>query len=657
MNGKIFTDSADLYQDQARLMFNYYKMVAERIVGREEELEKKIVELRQQRAELEEKLSKIWIWFLTVIFFFVYFIKKSSLTKEIDEVDEEIERIKEEHRAIFRDYRVTKIGVGYVPVADEVKYQDKSFIVDYTGEVSDKEVTLQTSRRGELLAETVARLDELSREAPLVETSTDVETLETDEYSTSIQHVNQHDYLGSMERSLRTVAFCMSDLDTVSVTLPLATRGSDYVKHLDEFGTDHIPAGAPVFNLFDTGRYSESIDRFKALAQLKDSMSDSANRFEEVIKDLMSRMASAVQTVSALKLASVDKVVFESNKLLYQILKAPYNHYSPQLEWEEIERIRQEQFDYSEDSADYEPFNLRHSSRVKYNLLTGMWTAEDGSVTNMPFGVHQVYEEIVAPMVQSLMAENRIERLKIYNHIKDQKLSYLTKWHQDTEAFYRSNRAESADIINLMQESLREYIAAYNTLLSLKNTEESMSASSTVDLNNAMVETVDNAAESAAAFELQASQFRQAQTSFEQFMDTLKDDIEAKAASFGHVEYYDAKMRDGHSNEVAVAAASVADLDSRRRDLAAVNPLFAGKSDLPPAPRVENIATEHLSINLPGIATAALEEIEQRTAPAPAAPATPEASAAPAAPAAPEVPPVPHVPPVPPIPQDNDNQQ
>ena len=58
------------------------------------------------------------------------------------------------------------------------------------------------------------------------------------------------------------------------------------------------------------------------------------------------------------------------------------------------------------------------------------------------------------------MNETRIERLKIYNHIKDQKISYLNKWHQDTEDFYGRNRAESADLINLMRASLRDYVAA-----------------------------------------------------------------------------------------------------------------------------------------------------------------------------------------------------
>ena len=64
-------------------------------------------------------------------------------------------------------------------------------------------------------------------------------------------------------------------------------------------------------------------------------------------------MASSVQTISALKVASVDKVIFESNKVLFNILKSPYNHYSPALEYEEIERIKEESFDYAEDVQNY----------------------------------------------------------------------------------------------------------------------------------------------------------------------------------------------------------------------------------------------------------------------------------------------------------------
>ena len=610
--GKIFPESGNVYQDQARILFNYYRQAAEKIVSEEERIEKEINVLEENKQVLEKEISGLWKWFLTIILFFVYFIKKSGLQKQISEIDIRINEFRKQHSEIFRDYKVTKLGVAYVPVAEQIKYEDKSFVVDYTGKVEDSEITLQMSRRNDLLIETIGKLENLSKEAPIVENSEDTETIETDNYSTSIQEVNQHDYLGGLERSLRTISYCMDDIDVTSVSLPLVAEGSGYLQFLNEYATKEVPENAPVIDVFDNRKYIDSIDKFEELNRMKDSLSTKTQQFEDALKSLMMTMANSVQAISALKLASVDKVVFESNQILFDILKAPYNHYSPTLEYEEIERIKNEKFDYGEDVQNYEPFNLKQSSRVKFNLITGLWTSEDGNTTSTPFGVHQIYEEIVAPVVQNLMQENRLERLKVYNHIKDQKIEYLNKWHQDTDAFYRANRAESADIINLMQESLREYVAAYNTLVSLQRTEDSMVQSNGA-LESTVVDVVDNAAETLAAFEMQSQEFQKTQSDFEEYMERLKDDIDLKAERFGHIEYYDAKLRDGYSNEVAVAASEIHELDERRKALAVVNPLLAKSSELPPRPEVENITFEHISLNLPVMAKNALDELNGNT--------------------------------------------
>lgn len=611
MTGKIFPESNNVYQDQAKILFNYYSQAAEKIVAEEERIEKQIAVLEEEKTTLQTEISKLWVWFLTIILFFVYFIKKSGLEKQIAEKTARIAEFKKQHSEIFRDYKVSKLGVAYVPVADQIKYEDKSFIVDYTGKINESEITLQLSRQNNLLIETIADLENLSSEAPIVETSLDTEPIDTEEYSTSIQEINQHDYFGKLERSLRTISYCMDDLDTTSVSLPLVADKSEYLQFLNEYATTEIPENAPVISVFDKEKYAKSVNKFQELNKLKDSLSNKTQQFEDVLKGLMMAMANSVQAISALKVASTDKVIFESNRVLYQILKSPYNHYSPLLEHEEIERIRNEKFDYSESGQGYEPFQLKQSSRMKYNLVSGMWTAEDGSTVNMPFGVHQIYEEIVAPVVQNLMNENRIERLKIYSHIKDQKIEYLNRWHENCEEFYGRNRSEAADIMRDMGKSLQEYVAAYNTLVSLQRTEDSMVKSEN-NLGSTVVDVVDNAAEILLAFDMQSNEFKRTQSDFEDYMERLKEDIDQKAEKFGHIEYFDAKLRDGHSNEVAIAADEVRDLDDRRKSLALVNPLFAKSSELPPKPNVEDIAFEHIALNLPIIAKNALENLQER---------------------------------------------
>ena len=604
MKGKIFPESSNIYQDQAKILFNYYQSMAEKIVQEEERIEKEIAKLEEEKKMIEDILSSFWnrikLWFQGKL-------KKTRL--QVETLNTRIAEFQKMHKEIFRDYKVSKLGVAYVPIADQIKYENKSFIVDHTGMVEESEVKLQLSKQNDLLIQTISELEKLLGEAPIVESSNEIEEIETEQYSKSMQQLNQHDYFGKLERSLRTISYCMDDLDVTSVQLPLVANESSYLNFLKEFATNEIPENAPIFKAFDTQKYNEQISKFQELNKLKDSLSRHTAQFEDVLKGLMITMANSVQAISALKVASTDKIVFESNKVLYKILKSPYNHYSPVLEASEIERIRNESFNYSEAVSDYVPFQLKDSSKVRFNLVSGMWTAEDGSTTNFPFGVHQIHEEIVAPMVQNLMNETRIERLKIYNHIKDQKTSYLNKWHQDTEDFYGRNRAESADLINLMRASLRDYVAAYNTLTSFKKTEDSM-AQSGGSLDSTVVTATENSAEVFAAFELQSKEFQNVQLDFENYMERLKEDIDMKAQKFEHIDYYDALLRDGTSKEIAVATDEVHDFDARRKPLITVNPLFAKTSDLPPTPSVEDITFEHISLNLPNIAKNTLRELE-----------------------------------------------
>lgn len=605
--GKIFQDSNNIYEDQARLLFSFYEQAAQRIVRQEEQLEAEIEQLEADRATAEEQYNKAWLWLLTIVLFFMYFVRRSTYGKQLEAIDAKIAEKKTAHDHIFRDYKVTKMGVAYVPVAKQVPFEEKSIIVDYTGQTAPSEITVQKARQNDLLVETIAQMEQLTKEAPIVESSDEVETVDTNDYSRSIQELNQSDYIGKLDRSLRTISYCMNDTEVKSVELPLVHDHSDYLQVLNEYTTTSTDKH-PVLEAFNTHQYDQQIESFSQINQLRNSLARDTEQFEDVLRHLMQSMAMSVQTVSAMKLASTQQVVGSSNDLLLRLLKAPYNHYSPLLESEEIQRIRHERFDYADAVNGYQPFLLRESSRVRYNLYADEWVAEDNSQAPVPFGVHQIYEEIVAPIVQRLMEENRVERIRIYGQIHSEKLNYLNKWHQDVDAFYRSNHAESADIINNMQHTLSEYVEAFNTLAQLQKTLDSMGAEDAT-LDSTVVEQQDTAAETLMAFEQQANEFKQVQEDFASYMDRLQEDILLKAERFGHVEFYDARLQDGYSNAVAVAASEVGQLDDRRRPLALSNPLLAKEAVLLPSPHVEGLAYEHLSLNLPSIAFNALQQI------------------------------------------------
>lgn len=618
MEGKIFSDSSNLYQDQAKVLFSYYKAAAEKIVSSEEAIEAtieqidaKICDCKQERDVRARKarIGLILCWTIVGLF---YYLSQNGKVKGLEQLiaDKKKERdnMKKQYEGIFRDYRVDKLGVAYVPVASGVAFNDKSFIVDHTGSTSRERFTLQILRQGKLINESIRDLQDLTKSAPIIEASDEPEQVETGQYSRSIQKVTFHNYFGKLDRTLRTVAYGLGEVDETTVELPVIYPGTPYSDFLDQHATNKTD-GMPVFKVFDTSAYDDDIARFNALNEMRKAMSDKSEQVDLTLRRLMVDMAESVQVTSAMKMASADTLISYSNRMLFNVLKAPYNFYSPVLEAEEIERIRNESFNYSDIEADYRPFNLRESSRMKFDLLSMSWVAENGSKTTAPFGISQIQEEIIAPIVSNLLMETRKDRLNIYNHIKDQKIDYLNQWHRDTEDFYGRNRAEASDLINLMRANLSAYTAAYNTLATFKKTEESMKVQGS--LESAVTETEDNSADVLVAYQMQSKQFMETQQDFAEYMERLHDDIDAKAARFGHIEYYDASLRDRKAKDFAVAANEVGQLDERRKPLAEVSPLLAKESDLPPVPNVEELTYEHISLNLSALAKNAICELDE----------------------------------------------
>ncbi len=658
MSGKVFAESANIYQDQAKILFDYYQKAAEKIVSEEEKYEKEIASATAYLQQLNKEKSTLGllanIGFLfgglliimgvlgsveifieqtlgivllivgvaASIFGAINVSKKSKNAVEINSTTEKIAGFEKAYKDIFRDYKVSKLGVGYVPVASTIPFEGKSFLIDYTDSVPEKEFKLQTLRQGELFAAKINELESLLHEIPFVEKSLESESVDTDQYSRSMQKTTYHDYLGNLDRNLRTAAYCLEDLDITAVKLPTILPGSQYASYLDEYATKDT-GNAPVFEIFDTKKYRDDLDKFHSLNEMKKSLERHSLQFEEVLKNLMLNMATSVQAITQLKIASSGMLIEQSNKLLFSIFKTSYNHYSPKLEADEIDRIRNESFNYQDSVDNYQPFQLKQSSRVKYDLVARNWVAEDGSKTNYPFGIHQIHEEIVAPIVQNLMQENRIERLKIYNNIKDQKIDYLNKWHQDTEGFYARNRTESNDLINIMRSTLSEYVAAYNAMSSLENTEKSMEKN--LSLESGVVTSKNDKAEVIAAFDLKSNEFQKIQTEFVDYMDRLKGDIERRAGKFEFIEYYDASLRDSEPKNLSEATERMHNIEERRKPLIAINPFYAETADLPPAPSVDNVLYEDLSINLGVVARKALAELNNEDRNEPVKPVPPAA--------------------------------
>jgi hypothetical protein len=129
-------------------------------------------------------------------------------------------------------------------------------------------------------------------------------------------------------------------------------------------------------------------------------------------------------------------------------------------------------------------------------------------------------------------------------------------------------------------------------------------------LKDAVTTETTDLTETTASFEMKSRDFQAVQNDFVEYMERLKEDIDHRASKFSFIEYYDASLRDSSAKMFAEATTAVGSLNSRRRTLLAVNPLFASTSQLPPEPAMEPGVYDGLALNLTAAATNVLAEID-----------------------------------------------
>ena len=618
LRGKIYEDSVSLYDDEARVAFDYFRKAAERIVAEEDAVTAKkvkaeadIAEAKKEVAAADEehaaalndaKKAKLWfIGFILVIPIFIAISKMlkakkrrmaaEALQKAANEKTAAAEKvlagINEEFKNIKRDYTISKLGVAYVPIATEVPFEDKSFILDDTKKTASSTFDLYQVQAQNEFVGTLTSIKEREASVPVAETGLAPESISAKELVPSFDSVWMNDYLGGMDRDLRAMAYFLRDLKKTSVTLPVVAPNGDYARFLDEYCTADT-GDMPVLDVFDNSSYSDDLKKFEEINEMKKKMKFSDESLDDVLQNFISEIAENVQYVGRAKIASIGKVLSVCGETLLNTFKASYNHYSPEVAKDEIERLQQEDFSFrANDAGGVKPFVLSSGSRVRYDAVSGNWVADDGARVSAPLGIHQIQEEIISPLVQNLLRETRVERLKIYNNIVDQKINYVKEWQKEVDDFYGRGRAEGNDIINQIQVVLGEFTTAYSQYEAFRQTEQAVAGGDESAPQN--MKLAEGAAETnVLAFKEQADQIDAQKEEFNRYVEALQGDIERRAGEFSYTEDFEASLRDRHSKDAVMSLKAIDQLDERRKVLLAANPYIAENAKLPPEATVNS---------------------------------------------------------------------
>ncbi len=345
MKGKVFESSTDVYQDQAKVLFDFYLKAAQKIVDQEDgfdrrcaDIDQKIENVRDSNGNMNREYAiggglvaagvilALFSWVLILIalpgvwYLYKSYMRNNDVQGQIDKLNSDKRNLLKEKEQIFKDYKINKIGVVYVPVAKSVSIGDKSVVVDLTGTAPLTTVNLQVANSPDALSSTLKNLTALTTEAPIVEESEMIENVDTSQYSSSIQDVKFYDYFGTMDRTLRTGAYYLSDVSTREINVPFVLPKSDLMNFLNIYATTELEDGV-VAPVFDAQFFDEELEEFNKINEFQTQFAQQNTEFEEVLKHLIANVGIAVQTVATLKVASNNKLIDSSNKLLFTILK------------------------------------------------------------------------------------------------------------------------------------------------------------------------------------------------------------------------------------------------------------------------------------------------------------------------------------------------
>lgn len=626
MQGRLYPESSSIYQDEAKILYDYFSKAADKIIEEEDkvtsekhklsdelESQKKgknsfiikwffiiflslamIILLRVVFANMSELLSFFYIFLPVSIIYMIFGVREKD--KRIVEKENELKAKEEEFDKIRRDYSVGKLGVSYVPVARSVPVGDESIVVDLSGNVKSEEFKLHEFEDEAKFHSDTDKLRAVMASVPYVDSRNEDEQIDTSGDSLSMQEIPAYDYLSKLRNGMNELEKDLEKIEEISVSLPLITPESPDMEFIRTCGTTS-PDDYPVINVFDEEKIDKSIKVFEHLYQ--ERKEDKMTGSEKSLSSFIDLMADGIEMLSKEKMYSSSALLEYNGNILSNVLKSPYRCYSPRLEEEELSSLREMNFNFADMADSFSPFHFKESSTMKFDLFSDTWVDETGWHTAYPFQMGEIQEEIFMPIVDALMKDNASERRKLYEKVESEKLSYLNKWQTETQDFYGRNRDTSDTLKANILENLAKYNSAYSNWKGIKDTIERMEKQEGSDLESGKVEQAEGTgAAILVSKDVFNKKFSDQEADFDGYMERLVEDIEEKASEFAHVKYFEAYLYADDAHKSAVALSEIPVLMKDNPSLAKISPYVAKYGDMPPHPDVSQEAMSLLSCNM-----------------------------------------------------------
>ncbi len=340
---------------------------------------------------------------------------------------------------------INKLDLVYLPIS-QMKFQNGSILVDRSGIISatefnfanlnDDDIRLVDSLYKSLVMQTNEMPYVLSEGKHLNLKNTDSEYAKENikMYSEEVNYID-------INNSLEDV---FGKIKNYNIELRAYKYSNDFIKALAQNSSNNPK------NKLEEHKESDII---KGLNQINGIISLYMNEKEALIDidDLCQKILELQErTIPRMDYtihSSLNHIVFPSTfKFTNVIEKASYNYFCPGCNSDLLKRL--EIFDYSHDGKTENRIFFPINTKMEIvDIKTNIWRCPLCNIeTDQPYPRHKFEDELFTPVYDKLYEENYMERLKIYNHINDEKRKYTEKAEELFHQVMRESRTKVDNI-------------------------------------------------------------------------------------------------------------------------------------------------------------------------------------------------------------------
>ena len=341
--------------------------------------------------------------------------------------------------------KISRLGLVYLPYS-QVKFQKGSILIDRSGLLEDTTFDF-VNLSPENIMEANAQFKSLKYQI------TEMPPILSDDKTLALKNSNdlyRKENIKMYKEEVNYLEINGKLEDLFSKTLNFNVNIKAFENNPIFFNKlNEIQNGKPI-NIIESiseTEIKENIQKIDGIVEMYNENGTEVVDVDQLCVDILELINRSLPRLDYTVNNSLNDIIVPTTYMFADIIeKASYNSYCPNCNSDIIENLMEG--DYKHDgSKDNRSFFQKNTQMELVDIDQGLWKCPlCNEQTDKPFLKHKLEDELFTPVYDKLYEENYKDRLKIYNHLNDEKRKYAEKADTLFHELLRESRNKSDNI-------------------------------------------------------------------------------------------------------------------------------------------------------------------------------------------------------------------